>query len=95
MRVRCAVELVEFPGLGRCRDDMARPASVEPVGEIVGCQQGRGRDDHGAQFHRRQHDFPQRHDVAEHQQDAVAAVDAESAQTVGDAIRTFGQFGEC
>ena len=73
---------------------MAGAAALEPVGEIVCGQQRRCGDDHGAELHRRQHDFPQRDDVAEHQQDAVAAFDAEGAQAVGDAVGPFGQFGE-
>ena len=53
---------------------MAGPAAVEAVEQVVAGQQRGRRDHHRAELHRRQHDLPQRHDVAEHQQDAVAAL---------------------
>ena len=30
----------------------------------------------GAELHRRQRDFPERHDIAEHDEDAIAAADS-------------------
>ena len=70
-----------------------RPRSNRSFRSFGVSKRGR-RDHHGAKLHRRQHHLPQRHDVAEHQQDALAALHAECAQTVGDAVGALGQFGE-
>ena len=78
-----ALELRRFTGGGH---HMARPSTLEAVGEIDRREQGgRGNDD-GAQLHGGQHHFPERRHVAQHQQHAVAALDAQRAQSVGDPI---------
>ena len=64
-------------------------AALEAVAQVFGGQQGSGRDHHGAELERGQHAFPQRELVAEHQQDAVAAPHAASAQEVGDLGRAL------
>ncbi len=73
---------------------MAGSAAIEAVDEIIARQQRRRRDHDGAQFHRRQHHLPQRHDIAEHQQDAVAAPDPERPQMVRDPVRPLGYLGK-
>src|SRR5882724_5158622 len=73
---------------------MAHTAARETVDEVVAVQQGRRRNDHGAELHRRQHAFPQWRDIAEHQQQAVAAADAEATQVIGNPVRPFGELGE-
>ena len=91
---RCGSSPSNFGASAAVGDQMAHPAALEPVPQVVRRQQrGRG-DHHGAELHRRQHRLPQRHDVAEHQQDALAAPHAERAQPVGDAVRPLRQFGE-
>ena len=88
------VEAVELGGLAGGGHDMARPAALEAVGEIDRRQQGGRRNDDGAELHGRQHHFPERRHVAQHQQHAVAALHAQRAQAVGDAVGAFRQLGE-
>ena len=85
---------VEFRRVLARRDNVAHPATGDTLGEVAGGEQRRGRADHGAELHRRQHRLPQRDHVAEHQQDAVAALHAERPQAVGHPVGTFGQLGE-
>ena len=73
-------------------DDVAHAAAREAVGKVVAREQHGRRHDHRAELHRRQHAFPERGDIAEHEQNTVAAAHAESAQRVGDAVRTFAQL---
>ena len=89
-----ARQVGEFGGDVGTGDDVADAAAGKAIGEIVAGEQHGRRHDHGAELHRRQHAFPQRHDIAEHQQDAVAAADAEAAQRIGDAVRALAQLGE-
>ena len=88
------VEAIELRSLAGGGHDMARAATLEAIGEIDRREQGGRRDDDGAEFHRRQHHFPERRHVAQHQQHAVAALHAQRAQSVGDAVGAFRQFGE-
>ncbi len=88
------IEPGEFRRVRGVGDQVADPAALEPVLQIVLCQQRRRRDHHRAELHRRQHHLPQRHDIAEHQQDALAALDAQRTQSVGDTVRTDRQLGE-
>jgi hypothetical protein len=89
-----AWQIGEFSGIVGAGHDMPHTAAREAVVEIIAVQQGRRWNDHGAELHRRQHAFPQRCDIAEHQQQAVAAADAEGTQPVGDPIRPLGEFGK-
>ncbi len=73
---------------------MADTPTLEPVEQVGPGEQRGGRDDDRAKLHRRQHHFPQRDDVAEHQQDAITPGDAQRAQAVRDAVRACGQLGE-
>ena len=41
-------------------DHVPDVAALDPVGQVVGAEQGRGRDDHRAELHRGQHGLPQR-----------------------------------
>jgi hypothetical protein len=66
----------------RLGDHVPHVTPGDPVLEVGGLQQRRGRDDDRAEFHRREHDLPQRDDVAEHQQHVVAAAHPEAAQPV-------------
>ncbi len=88
------IQPVELRRIGRGDDQVAHAAAVEPVLQVARGQQRGGGDHHGAKLHGGQHGFPQRHDIAEHQQDAVAALDAEGAEAVGQAARRGGEFGE-
>ena len=88
------VEAFELRSLGGSGDHVARASALEPVGEIDRREQGGGGNDNGAQFHGRQHHLPERRHVAQHQQHPVAALHAQRAQSVGDPVGAFGQFGE-
>ena len=83
-----------LPASARSDDDVADAAASEAVEQVVARQQRRRRDHHRSQLDRRQHHLPQRHDVAQHQQDAVAPPHALGAQEVGDAVRALGELGE-
>jgi hypothetical protein len=53
-----ARQIGKFSGLVGAGPDLADPAAIEPVDEIVAVQQGGRGDDDRTQFHRRQHAFP-------------------------------------
>jgi 8-oxo-dGTP pyrophosphatase MutT (NUDIX family) len=89
-----ARQIGKFSGILDAGDDMPDTAAREAVEEIVAVQQSRRRNDHDPELHRRQHAFPQRRHIAEHQQQAVAAADAEAAQPVGDPVRPLGELGK-
>lgn len=91
---QAGVETIEFGGFAGGRHDMARPATLEAVREIDRGEEGRRRNDDGAELHGRQHRLPERRDIAQHQQDAVAALHAQRPQAVGHVVRAFRQFGE-
>ncbi len=84
----------ELCGFLRAGDDVPHAAARKTIKQIGLREQGGGGDDDGAELHGGEHGFPQRHDVAEHEQDAVAAADAERAQAVGEPVGAFGEFGE-
>ena len=69
-------------------------ASTDTVSQIGWREQRRRRDDHRPELHRREHGLPQRLHVAEHQQDAVVALDAETTQPVRKTARSFGELCE-
>ena len=87
-------KLAELAGLGRGGDHRADPAAGDAVGQIRRTQQGRGGDHDRAQLHRRQHGLPKGYDIAQHQQDALAAPDAEAPQVIGDLVRAPAEIGE-
>ncbi len=88
------IEPVELARIRAVGDDMPDPTAGEAVPKIGRRQQRRRRDHHGAELHRRQHGLPQRHDIAEHQQDPVAAPDAQVAQPVRQAAGIGRELGE-
>ena len=89
-----AGELGEARGERGRHDRVADAAALEPVLEVrFGQERGRGNDD-GAQFHQREHRLPQRTNVRQQQEHAVAARDAERAQVVRDLVRARLQFAE-
>ncbi len=67
-------------------------APVDAVGEVVRAEQGTGRDDHHAELDRGEDDLPQFGDVAQHEQQPVAAPGAEGAQPVGHLVRPGRQL---
>jgi hypothetical protein len=87
-------KLAELAGLGRGGDHRADPAAGDAIGQIRRTQQGRGGDHDRAQLHRRQHGLPKGYDIAQHQQDALAAPDAEAPQVIGDLVRAPAEIGE-
>ena len=89
-----ARQILEFGGGIGGSNHMADAAARETVGKIVASEQYRRRHDHRAELHRRQHGFPQRRHIAEHEQNAVAAAHAERAQEIGDAVGAFAQLRE-
>ena len=89
-----AGEVVELGGIRGAGDHVAHPAAGEAVEQVVAGQQRGRRHDHRAELHRRQHRLPQRHDVAQHQQHAVAAAHAKRTEVVGDPVRARRHLGE-
>jgi hypothetical protein len=69
-------------------------AAIEPILQFIRCQQCRRRDHHDPELDRGQHRLPERHDIAEQQQQVVAALDALCAQKVRDLVGAARQFGE-
>ena len=84
----------EFVGLGAVGDDEAGASAREAVVDVRAAELRRRGDHDEAELHRRQRRDPQRRNVAEHQQQPVAALGAERAQAVGDARGGLGKFGE-
>ena len=84
MRVQ-AVELGRVHGRG---DDHPHPAALEAVDQVVAAEQLRGRDHHRADLDAGQHQLPQRHLVAQHQQHPVAARNAQRFEPVRDPGRS-------
>jgi hypothetical protein len=84
-----AVEPGGQAGLGHHVPDVA---ARYPVGEVGRTEQRAGRDDNHPELHRRQDDLPQRRDVAQHQQQPVAAAGPEFAQPVGNLAGPGGQL---
>jgi len=76
------------------RDDVPDAAAVHPVLEVLGAQQRRGGAEDGAELHGGEGDFPQLGDVAEHDEDPVAATDALLAEEVGHAVRPVAHLRE-
>ena len=89
-----ARQVLELVGVRLADHHMPDLAALDAVDEVFGGQQrGRG-DHHRAELDRGEHGLPQRHFVAEHDQDALAALDALLAQPVGDAVRARRHLGE-
>ena len=63
--------------------DVAHLAAVDAVRQVARPQQGGGRDDDRAELDGGEHDLPERRDVAEHEEHAVTAVDADLLQPRG------------
>ena len=78
----------------RGANHVAYPPARDAVGEIIRGEQRRGGNDDAAQLHDRQHRFPEGRNVAQHQQDAVAAVHAQLAEVVRNAGRALRQLGK-
>ena len=68
-------------------DQHAHAATCEPVFQVGSGQQGRRRADHRSQLDVGQRQFPQRHDVGQHHEDAVATPDIRTEHVVGYAFR--------
>ena len=75
-------------------DDRTHRAAIETVGEVGGCQQGGGRNDHGAELDAGQHRFPQFDLVAEDEEHPHTTVDAAIGEPIGQSGRPFGELGE-
>ena len=76
----------ELGGLLAGHGHVLDAAALQPVAQVFGRQQHGGGDHHGAELDAGQHQLPQRQLVAEHQQHAVAALDALGTQPVGDLV---------
>ena len=84
-------EPIRVRSLGDHRLRAAARHAVTQIGRHHQCRRG---NDRAGQLDRRQHQLPQVRHVAEHQQDAVAATQAERAQVVRQAIRALPQLLE-
>ncbi len=89
-----AAQIRKLRNLVLCRDHHPRPAAVEPILQLVRRQQrGRG-DHHHAKLHRRQHGLPERHDIAEQQQQVIATPQALRTQKIRDLVGAARQRRE-
>ncbi len=94
MRAKLPGRSANFAGLLGRGDHLGHAAARETVEQILAVEQRSRGNEHGAEFHGRQHHLPQRRHIAEHEQDAVAALDAERAQEVGRAVRAHPHLRE-
>jgi hypothetical protein len=89
-----AAEASKFRDLVLGRHYDPGTAAIEPVTQLFRRQQrGRG-DHHHPELDCRQHGFPQRDDIAEQQQEMIAALEPLRAQEVSDLIGTARQRRE-
>ena len=86
--------LRELVRAARRRDRELHLPALHAVLHVLRRQQRGGRDHHGAELHGGQHDLPQRHLVAHHQQDAVPAAHTLRAQEVGGPVGARGHRAE-
>ena len=93
MRVQPAARSANLPVLA-AHHQVAHLAAIDTVAQVLGGEQGGGRDHHGTELEGGEHGFPQGDVVAQHQQHAFATAHAEGAQVVGHAVGALGQFGE-
>ncbi len=89
-----AAEAGEFRDLVLRRHHHLGAAAIEPVAQFVRRQQRGGGDHHDAELHRRQHGLPQRHDIAEQQQQMIAALQPLRAQEIRDLVGAARQRRE-
>jgi hypothetical protein len=84
----------ESGGALRIRDHVTYAAALDPVVDI-GARQLRCRWNHnGAKADRREHGFPERHDVCEHEENPIAPLHAGVTQITGNTPRAVEQFSE-
>ena len=84
----------KFRRVGCVRHHETRAATGEAVLQIITGEQRRRGDHHRAELHRRQHHLPQRHNIAEHEQNAVPALHTKRAQPIGDTVGGGGKLGK-
>ncbi len=84
----------EFRNLVLRRHHDFGTAAVEPVPQLIGCQQRGGGNHHHAEFHRRQHRLPKRNDVAQQEQQVIAPLEPLRPQEVRDLIGAARQRRE-
>ena len=87
MRASSRRRALEFGRVGGVGDHETRAAARKPIGDVGAGELRRRGDDDQPELHRRQHRNPERRDIAEHQQQPVAALGAERSQAVGDAMK--------
>jgi hypothetical protein len=80
------LQAAELGDLVLCRHHKLGAAAIEPVLQFIRGQQRGGRNDDDAELDRRQHGLPQRHHIAEQQQQMIAALQPLRAQEIGNLI---------
>ena len=75
MRVQLPGTSANFSVSAEAVDHVLDLAALDAVGEVARTEQGGRRDDDGTELDAGEHDLPERHHVAEHEQHPVAAVD--------------------
>ena len=86
-----AAEAGEFRDLILRRHHHLGAAAIEPILQFIRRQQRGRRNHHHAELDRRQHGLPQRDDIAEQQQQMIAALQALRAQEIRDLVGTARQ----
>ncbi len=81
-RESLATKTFELRNLILRGDDDLRLPAFQPVTQFVAGEQCRRRNGNDAKLHCRQHGLPQRHDIAEQQQEMIATLQAEIAQKI-------------
>ena len=88
------VEIAELVHVAAVGDEHPGVPARHPVGEVGGGELRRGRDDHGAHPDGAEHHLPQRDDVAEDDEQPVAAPQPQRVQVLGHGHRALRELGE-
>ena len=75
-------------------DNVLHVAAGDAISQIIGGEQRGGGNDDRAQLDHGQHGLPQRRNVAEHEQHAVATLNAKTAVVVSEAIGPLRELGK-
>ena len=94
IKVSAGREAGEFGGVGGSGDDVANSASIQTVAKFFGAEQSGGRNHDRTELTGCQKRFPELDFIAEHQQNAIATLDAEGAEVIGDLVGSLRQLGE-
>src|SRR6185369_10431121 len=86
--------IYEFRDLVLVGNDKTNLPSFNPIANLLRGEESRGWNHNGAKLDGRKHRLPERHDITKEEKQMVAALEAKSAQVVGNLIRTSRKLKE-